>query len=206
MSKITIGMATCGRAAGGMEVYNAFKTELEISKLPIEIESTGCIGLCSQEVIAEVEMDGRTRLTCGNITPESVPEIFEKTITNGEIIKAHALFQYKPQSEEITAYKGVPFEDEYSVVKDQIKIALKNCGNIDPFDIEEYIKTGGYNATAKILKMTPEKVIQEIGKSGIRGRGGAGFPTAKKWTFCRNTKSDVKYVICNADEGDPGAF
>jgi NADH-quinone oxidoreductase subunit F len=206
MSRIIVGMATCGRAAGGVDVYNAFQKELEATGLPVELNSTGCIGLCSQEVIAELEIDGRTRLTYGNIFPESVPEIIEKTVKNGDVVKAHALFQYQPESEDIEAYKGVPFEDEYAVVKDQIKIALKNCGNIDPFSIEQYIETGGYKATAKIITMTPETVIEEVGKSGIRGRGGAGFPTARKWTFCRNVKSEIKYVVCNADEGDPGAF
>lgn len=206
MSVIKIGMATCGRAAGGMDVYAAFEEEIRKNGLSVEIASTGCIGLCSQEVIAEIELDGRTRLTYGNILPEAVPAIFEKTIKHGEVIKENVLYQYHPKDKDQQAYEGVPFIDEYSVSKGQIKIALKNCGNINPFSIEDYLETGGYQATKKILKMTPEEVIEEVGKSGIRGRGGAGFPTARKWTFCRNVKSDIKYVICNADEGDPGAF
>jgi NADH-quinone oxidoreductase subunit F len=205
-STITIGMATCGRAAGAADVYDAFKKEIEKAKLPVDLKSTGCIGLCSQEVITELEMTGRTQLTYGNVSAESVQLIVEKTVKNGEIVKEHVLYQYHPRSKAETAYAGVPFNDENSVVKDQVKIALKNCGNIDPFSIEDYLHTGGYKATAKIIKMTPEEVIEEIGKSGIRGRGGAGFPTARKWNFCRSTKSDIKYVICNADEGDPGAF
>ena len=205
-STITIGMATCGRAAGAADVFDAFKKEIEKAKLPVDLKATGCIGLCSQEVIAELEMAGRTQLTYGNVSAESVPLIVEKTVKNGEIVKAHALYQYHPRGKAETAYAGVPFNDENPVVKDQVKIALKNCGNIDPFSIEDYLNTGGYKATAKIIKMTPEEVIEEVGKSGIRGRGGAGFPTARKWNFCRGTKSDIKYVICNADEGDPGAF
>jgi NADH-quinone oxidoreductase subunit F len=205
-STIRIGMATCGRAAGAVDVYDAFKKEIENNGLTVELKSTGCIGLCSQEVIAELEIDGRTRLTYGNVAAETVPSIVEKTVKKGEILKEHALFQYPPIDSSETAYPGVPFNTENPVVKDQLKIALKNCGNIDPFSIEEYIERDGYKATAKILKMSPEQVIDEIGRSGIRGRGGAGFPTARKWTFARNTKSDIKYVICNADEGDPGAF
>ena len=205
-SKITVGMATCGRAAGAVDVFAAFKKEIEESGLPVEIKSTACIGLCSQEVIAELEMEGRTRLTYGRVSAESVPLIVEKTVKSGEILKEHALYQFHPRDKAETAYAGVPFSDENPVVKDQVKIALKNCGNIDPFSIDDYIQTDGYKATAKILKMTPEEVIEEVGKSGIRGRGGAGFPTAKKWGFCRAVESDVKYVICNADEGDPGAF
>jgi len=206
MSVITIGMATCGRAAGGVDVYDTFKTEIEKSGLPIELKSTGCIGLCSQEVIAELEVEGRTRLTYGNILPESVPLIIEDTVKNGKVIKEHVLYQYHPETKLQRAYEGVPFNDENAVVKDQIKIALKNCGNIDPFSIDDYIKYDGYKATEKILKLKPEDVIEEVGKSGLKGRGGAGFPTARKWTFCRNVKADIKYVICNADEGDPGAF
>ena len=206
MSKITIGMATCGRAAGGEDVYQAFEDEIKKHNLTIELGSTACIGMCSQEVIAEIEIDGWTRLTYGNITDESVPNIIEKTINNGEIIKKHVLFQYPPENATITIYQGVPFTNEYSVIKDQVKIVLRNCGNIDPFKISDYLDNDGYKAIKIILKMKPEEVIEEIGKSGIRGRGGAGFPTAKKWTFCRNVQSDIKYVICNADEGDPGAF
>jgi NADH-quinone oxidoreductase subunit F len=205
-SKITIGMATCGRAAGAVDVYDAFQKEIEKSGLAVELKATGCIGLCSQEVIAEFEMAGRTRLTYGKISAGSVPLIIEKTLKKGEIVKDHVLYQYHPRSKEEQAYAGVPFGDEYPVIKEQYKIALKNCGNIDPFSIEDYIKTDGYKATAKILKMTPDAVIEEVGKSGIRGRGGAGFPTARKWSFCRGVNSAVKYVICNADEGDPGAF
>jgi NADH-quinone oxidoreductase subunit F len=205
-SQIKIGMATCGRAAGGVDVFNAFEKEIKASGLPVEVKSTGCIGLCSQEVIVELLVDGRTQLTYGNVSAEAVPAIVDKTIKKGEILKEHALFQYHPADKTQNAYPGVPFSDEYPVVKEQIKIALRNCGVIDPFSFEDYIERDGYKATAKILKMTPEEVIEEVGRSGIRGRGGAGFPTARKWTFCRGTKDDVKYVICNADEGDPGAF
>ena len=198
-------MATCGRAAGAVDVHEAFTRVIEETGLPVEIKATGCIGLCSQEVIAELKTTGRTRLIYANLTPESAAEIIEQTIKNGKPVKEHALFQYQPSDGE-EAYPGVPFDDEYVVVKDQIKIALRNCGNIDPFSIEDYIREAGYKATAMILKITPEEVIEEVSKSGIRGRGGAGFPTGRKWSFCRNTKSDIKYVICNADEGDPGAF
>jgi len=205
-SKITVGMATCGRAAGAVDVFDAFKRELEKSGLQIELNSTGCIGLCSQEVITELEIEGRTRLTLGKVTADSVSDIVEKTVKNGEVIKDYVLYQYHPRTKDEAAYAGVPFGDEYPVIKEQYKIALRNCGSIDPFSLEDYLENDGYKATEKILKMSPEAVIEEVGKSGIRGRGGAGFPTARKWNFCRGVKSDVKYVICNADEGDPGAF
>lgn len=206
MSKIKIGMATCGRAAGAEDVYSEFETQIKARNLSVELLSTACIGLCSQEVIAELELDGMTRLTYGNVTPKSVSDILEKTILNREPIKKHALFQYRPQRAGIKSYRDVLFTDEHPIIRKQQKIALKNCGNIDPFDIEQYIEKDGYKAIVKMLHMKPDEVIEEIGKSGIRGRGGAGFPTARKWSFCRGTKSDIKYVVCNADEGDPGAF
>ncbi len=206
MSIIRIGMATCGRAAGAADVFDAFQEIINKSGLAIELKSTGCVGLCSQEVIADLEMEGRTRLTYGRVSAESVPLIVEKTVKRGEILKDHALYQYHPSLTAEKAYEGVPFDDEYALVKDQVKIALKNCGSIDPFSIDDYLQNNGYKATARILKMTPEQVIEEVAKSGLKGRGGAGFPTAKKWGFCRSIKSDIKYVICNADEGDPGAF
>ena len=117
MSKITIGMATCGRAAGGDEVYEAFETEIKKQKLPIELAATACIGLCSQEVIAEIEMDGKTRLTYGNISPDTVPQIIEKTIKNGEILKKHALFQYKTEADKIESYEDVPFIEEHPIIR-----------------------------------------------------------------------------------------
>lgn len=203
---VTIGMATCGRAAGAVDVYNAFTKEIESSGLEVQLKATGCIGLCSQEVVIELELDDHTRLTYGNVTADHVPEIIEKTLKKGEAIKNLALYQYHPLEKRQESYPGVPFTDQFAVVKDQKKIALKNCGNIDPFNISDYVENGGYKATRMILEMTPEDVIEGVGKSGIRGRGGAGFPTARKWQFCRNTGVPEKFVICNADEGDPGAF
>ncbi len=205
-AEIIIGMATCGRAAGAVEVFESLKEEIKIAGIDIELKSTGCIGLCSQEVNVEIDVQGRTRLIYGRVTPESVPDIINKTVKNGEILEENSIFQYRPNNKLERPYEGVQFVDEYSLTKDQVKIALKNCGNIDPFSIDDYMKADGYNALKKILKLGPEDVIKKVEKSGIKGRGGAGFPTAKKWTFCRNVKSDVKFVICNADEGDPGAF
>ncbi len=205
-SKIIIGMATCGRAAGAVDVFNSFKNEIDDSGIDLELGSTGCLGLCSQEVNVEVDSIGRSRLIYGRITPENVKDILLKTVKNGEVLSEFAIYQYRPESELEYVYDGVPFIDEYSLTKDQIKIALKNCGNIDPFSIDDYIKTGGYGALKEILKIYPEEVIKKIDKSGIKGRGGAGFPTAKKWSFCHNVRAKEKFVICNADEGDPGAF
>ncbi len=205
-SQIIVGMATCGRAAGAVEVFNTLEKEIGGNGSGIDLKATGCIGLCSQEVNVEVNMEGRTRLIYGMITPELALHILSKTIKNGVVLHENSLFQYRPENNLETAYEGVPFVDEYSLTKDQIKIALKNCGNIDPFSIEDYIGFDGYKALSKILKQKPEDVIKKVDKSGIKGRGGAGFPTGKKWSFCRNTPADKKFVICNADEGDPGAF
>ncbi len=205
-SQIVVGMATCGRAAGAVEVFNALEKEIGGNGIDIELKSTGCIGLCSQEVNVEVALAGRTRLIYGTITPELVPALISETLRKGLALKENAIYQYRPANDLESVYDGVPFIDEYSLTKDQIKIALKNCGNIDPFSIDDYIGCDGYKALKTILKQTPEDVIKKVEKSGLKGRGGAGFPTSKKWTFCRNTPADYKYVICNADEGDPGAF
>ncbi len=205
-SQIIVGMATCGRAAGAVEVFNCLEKEIGNNGIDVELKSTGCIGLCSQEVNVEVNMAGRTRLIYGTITPELVPVIVSKTIKNGIALRDNSIFQYRPENNLETAYEGVPFVDEYSLTKDQIKIALKNCGNINPFSIDDYLYYDGYKALKTILKQKPEDVIKKVEKSGIKGRGGAGFPTAKKWSFCRNTSAEKKFVICNADEGDPGAF
>ncbi|MFH1729712.1 MAG: NADH-quinone oxidoreductase subunit NuoF [Pseudomonadota bacterium] len=206
MSSITVGMATCGRAAGAEDVYNAIKDYIEKENIDIKLLKTGCIGFCAQEVIAEIKVDGRCQLTYGSIDPEKVPDIFEKTIKNGEIIKKNALFQYRSADENIKPYEDVPFDDEFSVIKNQHRIALKNAGVINPFSIQEYMDRDGYKAIDKMLKATPDNVIDWVKISNVRGRGGGGFPTFLKWTFCKNAPGDVKYVICNADEGDPGAF
>jgi NADH:ubiquinone oxidoreductase subunit F (NADH-binding)/(2Fe-2S) ferredoxin/NAD-dependent dihydropyrimidine dehydrogenase PreA subunit len=163
----------------------------------VKIDYTGCHGFCEQGPIAIVEPEG---IFYTHVGTDDVAEIVTSHLRDGKPVER--LYYKDPVSNEaIPLYKDIKF---YSM---QQRIILRNCGHINPERIEDYIATGGYEALKKVLKeMTPEQVIDVIKQSGLRGRGGAGFPTGQKWEFCHNAKGDQKYMICNADEGDPGAF
>ncbi|MDV3103832.1 NADH-quinone oxidoreductase subunit L [Thermococcus waiotapuensis] len=196
---IAVGMNSCGIAAGARETYEALKSELEKRNLDIKLKIVGCVGMCYREPLVDVITDDGI-ITYGHVDPEKVPRIVEEHVING-----------KPIEERIVKRdwweKGVRKTwDVDGYFAKQRKIVLENSGYIDPENIEEYIAAGGYEALKKALQMKPEEIIDVITKSGLRGRGGAGFPTGLKWKFTREAKGDEKYVICNADEGDPGAF
>ena len=162
-----------------------------------KVVKTGCFGLCALGPIMIVYPEGAFY---SRVQVEDVKEIVEEHLLKGRIVK-HLLYQETVQEDNIKSLNEVDF------YKKQMRIALKNCGVINPEDIEEYIAFDGYKALGKVLtEMTPEAVIDEIKKSGLRGRGGGGFPTGMKWQFAANSVNDQKYVACNADEGDPGAF
>lgn len=186
-TKILICMGTSGISAGAESVVSNFKTELKRYELidKCKITKTGDRGLF-RDVLVDIITPELGRVTYECIKPENVPEIVEKHLLKGEPLK------------KLQARKD--YEQFFS---SQMRIVLSNCGEIDPENIDDYIVNGGYKALKKILDMAPEKVIEEIKKSGLRGRGGAGFPTGLKWELCRNVKGNVKYVVCNADEGDP---
>lgn len=197
MSKVTIKvcMGPGGIASGGPEVISAFESELKQANVSAEIEKgcslhkVGCLGLCSKDVLVDLVIDGNNT-TYQYVKPEMVRRIVNEHIV-GE----------KPIAEWLA---GDDFENFY---KKQVKVVLSDCGKIDYESIDSYISSGGYKASEKVFtSMTPEEVIAEMKKSGLRGRGGAGFPTGVKWEACRKVPSDQKYIICNADEGDPGAF
>ncbi len=196
---VTIGMNSCGIAAGAKETYESVEKELEKRNLGIPLKIVGCVGMCYKEPIVSIITEDEI-ITYGNIMPDAVPKIVEGHIING-----------KPVEEWIV--KRDWYEDGVRKTWDtdgyfdkQKKIVLENSGYIDPEDIDEYIAAGGYKAIEKALGMKPEEIIDIVTKSGLRGRGGAGFPTGLKWKFVRKAKGEVKYIICNADEGDPGAF
>ncbi len=196
MVRIFICTTGC-RALGAEEVYKAFKAEIEKQSLAdkIKIVDTGCQGLCARAPVLTIEPMG---VFYGRVTETDVPEIISRTILKGEIIERLC---YVEAGKRIPHIKDIPF---YSKQK---RIVLKNCGYIDPKNINEYILREGYSAFAKILSgMTPDQVIAEMKNSGLRGRGGAGFPTGNKWEFVKKAQGDIKYLICNGDEGDPGAF
>jgi len=174
--------------------------EKEVARLGLDsvrVDFTGCHGFCQQGPIAVVEPEG---IFYTHVTVDDVPEIAQSHLRDGKPVER--LFYKEPVSgRSIPHYKDIPFYNK------QKRIILRNCGHINPERIEDYIKTGGYDSLRKaLLDMTPEQVIDEVKRSGIRGRGGAGFPTGQKWEFCYKAPGDQKYMICNADEGDPGAF
>jgi NADH:ubiquinone oxidoreductase subunit F (NADH-binding)/(2Fe-2S) ferredoxin/Pyruvate/2-oxoacid:ferredoxin oxidoreductase delta subunit len=196
---LVISGGTCGKAGGTDAV--AAKAEKLIKKLKlsdqIELKVTGCLGFCEQEPIMIIEPEG---MMYPKVKPENLEEIFKRSIDKKEFI--NELLYIDPVSKETKKKrKDIPFYDK------QMPLILGNNININPNSINDYIKSGGYEALAKALKeMKPDEVVEAVQESGLRGRGGGGFPTGKKWASCRKAVGDVKYVICNADEGDPGAY
>ncbi|HOQ73700.1 MAG TPA: NADH-quinone oxidoreductase subunit NuoF [Limnochordia bacterium] len=202
--RIIVGMGTCGIAAGAREVFQAIIQEVENRRLDVVVGQTGCIGMCQKEPLLDVQLPGGPRVTYGNVAVKDVPRIIASHVLNGKIVADLAVAYFADGGFHL---EGIPSYDQLDFFKKQHRIALANCGHIDPESIDDYIAAGGYAACAKVLtEMTPEEVIAEVKEAGLRGRGGAGFPTGLKWELTRGTPSDKKYVICNADEGDPGAF
>jgi len=196
---ILICTGTGCTASGAKDVLAKFEEELKAKKLRDEVSlvETGCHGFCEGGPLVIIYPEG-TFYT--RVKPEDVAEIVEEHILKGRVV-SRLLFK-----EPLTA-EQVPNYDEIAFYKKQHRLALKNCGHINPDSIEEYIGADGYEGLAKVLlEMTPEQVVEEMKKTGLRGRGGGGFPTGMKWMFCAKSPGPKKYVICNADEGDPGAF
>jgi len=200
-TRILIGMGTCGRAAGAEDVLDALHQSLAERHIQAEILQVGCIGLCYAEPLIEVVKLGKPSIFYGNLTPELVAEIIKDYL-----IADNPRCDLALGTRGEGTVEGIPRLFDLPVLKPQVRISLRNCGNIDPENINHYIANGGYEGLAKALRMNPQEVIDEIKKSGLRGRGGAGFTTGIKWQFCHDAPGDIKYVICNADEGDPGAF
>lgn len=187
-------------SSGSKKVIDALEKALKANGLEKEIlvVRTGCFGLCSLGPIMIVYPEGAFY---SQATPEGVERIVKEHLKEGKVVK-ELLYQ-----ETVHEDGSIISLSETAFYKKQLRVALRNCGVIDPENIDEYIAVDGYQALAKVLtKMTPDDVINEITASGLRGRGGGGFPTGKKWSFAKASVNDVKYVCCNADEGDPGAF
>ena len=192
--KIKVGMASCGLAAGAGKVYTEIEEYLKKNKIDASVHKTGCIGMCFAEPIIEIVPESGESITYGRVTPEKVEELIT-AFQNGT-----------PEKENVILAENQKASENENLNK-QTRIVLRNTGKINPESIEDYLKENGYKAAEKALrKMSPQEIIAEMKESGLRGRGGAGFPTGLKWEFANKAKSDKKYIVCNADEGDPGAF
>lgn len=203
MHLIRAHVLVCGgtncTSSGSKQVQEAFARELEKNKLDQEVKlvETDCHDFCEMGPLVIVYPEGTFYV---RVTPEDVPEIVAEHLMKGRVVK-RLLYRASVDESQIPTYKEMDF------YKKQCRVALRNCGSVDPEIIQEYIARGGYESLEKaVFEMTPEQVIEEIKRSGLRGRGGGGFPTGLKWEFCHRSPGDLKYLICNADEGDPGAF
>lgn len=189
--KVLVGLGSCGVAAGGKKVLESINSAVEKNNLNVPVEPTGCVGMCFYEPLVDV-IDGDKKYTYGHVNAEIAEKIVESHLKNGQPLKENIVYTSDRPAE---------------YVKNQVKIALENCGQINPEDIDEYLEVGGYKALEDVLKnMSSTDVIEKIKISGLRGRGGAGFPTWFKWDAALKAEGTEKYVVCNADEGDPGAF
>jgi NADH-quinone oxidoreductase subunit F len=194
-TKVTVGLGSCGIAAGASKTYQKIKVLKDNENLDFDLRKTSCIGMCYREPLVEIVDETGTYLY-GDVTEDRAIEVIEKHVNQHEPIR------------EYIVYTDLFEAPENYFLESQVKIVLRNCGYMDPESIDEYEAREGYKAIRTIAqnKVRPEEVIQTVLDSGIRGRGGGGFPTGMKWKFANANKSPEKYVICNADEGDPGAF
>ena len=199
--RFLVGTATCGRATGALAVLTAIEEEVTRRGIPSMVVQVGCIGLCYAEPLVDIVKPNRPRICYGYVTPEIIPQLIEDYIINDNPRPDLALGTIGEDS-----LDGIPNLFQLPMLKPQVRIALRNCGLVDPEDIKQYIANDGYSGLVRALAMTPEQVIDGVKRSGLRGRGGAGFPTGQKWEVCRRSPGNEKYLICNADEGDPGAF
>ena len=193
MYEIKVGLATCGISAGGQEIYDELEKEITSRKLDAILKKTGCNGMCYDEVLVEIK-NGASSCLYTHVTKDKIERIIQE-----HLLGNHPVEEWIVATGETTGDN--PFLDK------QERIVLRNCGTIDPESIEEYVENQGYQAIQQCLKeMTPEKVIETVMESGLKGRGGAGFLTGLKWKLTRKEQNDRKFIVCNADEGDPGAF
>ena len=188
--KIVVGQGSCGIATGAKKTAAEFEKQLKANNLDTELTITGCVGTCYLEPIVDVYEDNGDMTRYVKVQPDRVERIIEEHIKGGKPVEEYAIS-----------------EEDKGFVKGQQRVVLRNCGVINPENIDEYLEKDGYKALEKVLtSMKPEQVIEEMKASGLRGRGGAGFPTWFKWNAAKASPGNEKYMVCNADEGDPGAF
>jgi NADH-quinone oxidoreductase subunit F len=204
MRRIFVCMGTGCKACGGDGILAAFDKALKKAKLhdQVDVVMTGCRGFCENGALVAIRPQGT--LYC-RVSPDDIPEIVEKTVARGEVIER--LVYELPGTAAGKPGRRIAAEEEIPFYQHQMRLVLGMNDRINPSKIEDYIREGGYAGLARALfDLSPEQIIDEVQGSGLRGRGGGGFPTGQKWKFCRAAPGDEKYVICNADEGDPGAF
>ncbi|MFY9114288.1 MAG: NADH-ubiquinone oxidoreductase-F iron-sulfur binding region domain-containing protein [Dethiobacteria bacterium] len=198
--QILVGTATCGLASGALGVIKAIERALRNHEIDADIRPVGCAGLCHSEVLVDIIRPGYPRIRYGHITPDKAGSLIEDYLLGDDPRPDLALGIVGEEG-----FRGIPRLGDDPAYSEQQRVILQNCGDINPEDIDEYIAGDGYRGLASALENKPEDIIAEITASGLRGRGGAGFPTGRKWNSCLKIEGP-KYVICNADEGDPGAF
>jgi len=215
--KILIGSASCGVALGAREVEAAANEAVRELKLDAVVCRTGCIGFCAKEPLVDLMLPNGPRVSYGRMTPEKTRRLL-KAYAGGNLLLEWALGRFSSEehllTEETHQYpagsqdlSSVPEWSLLDFYRRQKKVILRNCGSIDPLRLDEAIARGAYRgAIHAITEMKPEEVIEEMIQSGLRGRGGAAFPTGQKWKFAQQAESDLKYVVCNADEGAPGSY
>ena len=200
---ISVGTALCGHASGGFRVLDKIRQYLSANSIAATVQEVGCIGLCYAETLVDIKKPGSSRLFFKNVRPDEIEVILESYLVEGNI-----------PSDKVLGYRGLhgPIDNEKCLddlpgMALQNRIALRNAGTIAPDDILQYIASGGYEGLFKALStMKPDDVIEEMKKSGLRGRGGAAFPTGVKWSFLVGAPGPKKYILCNCEEGDPGAY
>ena len=199
--KIHIGMATCGIASGALETKRAFEDAMNEQNIKARIHTVGCIGHCYAEpvVVIDYQESGFPPIFYTEVNPGKAKMLVKFFLKEGDPRLEHVLGATREN-------EMIPSVMEFTRFNQEKRVIMENCGHIDPEDIYDYVAEGGYAALEKTLRTDPIKTIAEIQKSGLRGRGGAGFPTGEKWNLARNAKGKDKIVICNADEGDPGAY
>jgi NADH-quinone oxidoreductase subunit F len=214
--KITVGMATCGLAAGADAIYETLQQRIEQRGLDAILTGTGCIGYCQQEPLVDVRLPGGGRVIYTQMTRPRARGLVDRlaqgtlpvdrawaVVDEEELLVEDRVerFARSPELARVPAYTQQPF------FTSQRKIILRNSGFVNPTSFEEYVARGGYRALARALsEFTPQQVIDEVTRSGLRGRGGGGFPTGRKWQVASDAPGKIKYIICNGDEGDPGAY
>ena len=195
-------IAVCGgtgcRAQGAMKVFEALQAEMDargVNRL-VNLRATGCHGFCERGPLLLLLPEG---ILYQHVQVEDVAEIVEKTVIGGEMVER--LFYVDPTTD--LQYRE---EEEIPFYRRQQRLVLRDNGHLDPTSVDDYIALGGYSALPQALEMGPVAVLEEVKRANLRGRGGGGFPAGAKWEICRNAPGDLHYVVCNADEGDPGAF